>query len=274
MFGQHVQQITLAVLALLCRMCESEVADAGACAQIANMTCSLQNVSVDYSLNISSTTYHESQLLSITISRNSCPNFDEYLGFREDTTKLSWKYTITATSSSAQAHVGYFRVPSGSRMEIESCNNSKILLFSTCEASPVDLPRTYDWIAPPASAGTICFKAVIHPPSGGCETIERCINPLAGYIAPPDDLETSGDGELGSGLPSLNNECNARWNCSSHTARQKPLCGNDGVLYPNRCYKKLAECLKRTIITTHPARGPCRASRKWIYITTQQTHGN
>ena len=64
--------------------------------------------------------------LSVTISRNRCPNFEEYGGFTEDTPKKSWNYTITAISSSNQAPIGYFKVPSGSRLEIDSCNHSTV----------------------------------------------------------------------------------------------------------------------------------------------------
>eukprot|EP00731_Ephydatia_muelleri_P036367 Em0242g6a len=262
-YFQQVNRIVLTTLALLCGLCMSD--DPVACTQLANMTCqAVQDASVEYSLNVSSTTYHESQLLSITISRNRCPNFEEYGGFTEDTPKKSWNYTITAISSSNQAPIGYFKVPSGSRLEIDSCNHSTVLLFSTCEASPVDLPRTYDWVAPPTTAGTICFKAVIQPPTGSCETIERCIAPLTSYTERPVDLEISGDGELGSGVAvesTVAAECNKKWNCSFQSNnRSKPLCGSDGVLYPNNCYRKHAECLKRTIIITKPARGSVSVS--------------
>eukprot|EP00731_Ephydatia_muelleri_P020274 Em0013g1a len=156
-YFQQVNRIVLTTLALLCGLCMSD--DPVACTQLANMTCqAVQDASVEYSLNVSSTTYHESQLLSITISRNRCPNFEEYGGFTEDTPKKSWNYTITAISSSNQAPIGYFKVPSGSRLEIDSCNHSTVLLFSTCEASPVDLPRTYDWVAPPTTAGNYLLQ--------------------------------------------------------------------------------------------------------------------
>ena len=41
---------------------------------------------------------------------------------------------------------------------------------------------------------------MIQPPTGPCETIERCIAPLTSYAGAPEDLVISGDGELGSGL--------------------------------------------------------------------------
>eukprot|EP00731_Ephydatia_muelleri_P037736 Em0549g5a len=130
-YFQQVNRIVLTTLALLCGLCMSD--DPVACTQLANMTCqAVQDASVEYSLNVSSTTYHESQLLSKIV----CPNFEEYGGFTEDTPKKSWNYTITAISSSNQAPIGYFKVPSGSRLEIDSCNHSTVLLFSTCEASP------------------------------------------------------------------------------------------------------------------------------------------
>ena len=48
-------------------------------------------------------------------------------------------------------------------------------------------------------ASLIDKRAVVHPPTGGCETIERCISPSAAHAEAPPDLEISGNGELGSG---------------------------------------------------------------------------